>query len=157
MNTITCRASVVRSTLKTIIYQMGMDDGKANAIPTQSPPALGLRGRKDDIPQELKSKLEELSIPLDNRVRTAIASHHISQAYSAIAHIENTWESISNPRGVFLYQIFLQPVEPMGSRGREYKASDLEGYTLEHIKAMYPNAWREAAVHFGLSVMEEAR
>jgi hypothetical protein len=120
----------------------------------KSPPAQGRMGKDDDIPQELKAKLENLSIPLDNRVRSAIASHHISQAYSAIAHIENTRETISNPRGVFLFQINKQPVEPMGSRGREYKASDFNGYTLERIKSMYPNSWREAAVYFGLSVLE---
>ena len=109
------------------------------------------------ISEQLKAKLEELSIPLDKKVRNAIASHDISQAYGAVVHIENTKESISNPRGVFLFQINKQPVEPMGSRVREYKASDFSGYTLEHIKSMYPNSWREAARHFGLFVEEEQR
>jgi hypothetical protein len=133
------------------------DRSQQRSEKAQSPPALGQMGRKDDIPQELKSKLEELSIPLDNRVRRAIASNQISQAYSAIAHIENTWESISNPRGVFLFQINKQPIEPIGSRGREYKASDFNGYTLEHIKSLYPNSWREAARHFGLMVEGEQK
>jgi hypothetical protein len=136
---------------------LGQGEKVSSHSKVKSPPALGKMGRKDDIPQELKSKLEELSIPLDNRVRRAIASHHISQAYGAIAHIENTWESISNPRGVFLFQINKQPIEPMGSRGREYKASDESGYTLEHIKSLYPNSWREAARHFGLMVEGEQK
>ncbi len=33
------------------------------------------------------------------------ATHHNSQAYGAVAHIENTRETINNPRGVFLFQI----------------------------------------------------
>ena len=72
-----------------------------------------------DIPVELKEKLEELEIPLDNQVRKAIASHHISQAYGAAAHVENTWDSINNPRGVFLFQLPKQPVEQLGSRYSE--------------------------------------
>jgi DNA-binding transcriptional regulator YhcF (GntR family) len=107
------------------------------------------------IPEDLIAKLKELSIPLDNRVKSAIASNHISQAYGAIAHIENTWESISNPRGVFLFQIARQPIEPMGSRGKEYKTSDLEGYSLDYLKFMYPNSWKEAAIHFGIDLSQE--
>jgi hypothetical protein len=63
------------------------------------------------IPQDLLNKLEELGIPLDAQVRKAIASHDISQAYGAGAHVEKTWETINNPRSVFLYQIPRQPVE----------------------------------------------
>ncbi len=108
-----------------------------------------------DIPQELKNKLEELEIPLDARVRRAIASHHISQAYGAVAHIEKTWESINNPRGVFLFQISKQPVEQLGARLKVYTARDFDGYTLEYLKRMYPHSWREAAVHFGVDLEEE--
>jgi hypothetical protein len=79
-----------------------------------------------------------------------LASHHISQAYGAIAHIENTWETISNPRGVFLYQIGKQLIETMGMRNKIYQASEQEGYTLEYLKWLYPNCWQEAAAHFGL-------
>ena len=71
------------------------------------------------IPEELVRRLEELSIPLDNKVRSAIASHHISQAYGAATHVENTWDSINNPRSVFLYQLPKQPVEQLGSRHSE--------------------------------------
>ncbi len=62
---------------------------------------------------------QELEIPLDNQVRKAIASHHISQAYGAAAHVENTWDSINNPRGVFLFQLPKQPIEQLGSRYSE--------------------------------------
>lgn len=35
-----------------------------------------------------------------------------------------------------------------------YTARDFSGYTLQHLKAMYPNRWREAASHFGLILPE---
>lgn len=72
-----------------------------------------------DIPLDLREKLEELEIPLDNRVRKAIASHDISQAYGAAAHVENTWDSINNPVSVFLYQLPKQLIERLGSRYSE--------------------------------------
>ena len=103
------------------------------------------------IPQDLRNKLEELEIPLDGRVRKAIASHHISQAYGAVAHIERTWETINNPRGVFLFQISRQPVEPMGARLPVKTAAD--DLTLEYLKRIYPNNWQDAAAHFGLEVV----
>ena len=68
------------------------------------------------IPTDLAEKLRELGIPLDKRVLDAIASHDISQAYSAAAHVENTWESINNPKSVFLFQLPQQPIEKLGSR-----------------------------------------
>lgn len=103
------------------------------------------------IPADLKAKLEELSIPLDGRVRKAIASHDLSQAYGAVAHIERTWETIDNPRSVFLFQIKRQPVEPLKARGRVRQASEF-GWTLDFVKRMYPDKWQEAAQHFGVEV-----
>ncbi|MDJ0719555.1 MAG: hypothetical protein QNJ54_35930 [Prochloraceae cyanobacterium] len=103
------------------------------------------------IPADLKEKLEQLEIPLDSRVIKAIANHHISQAYGAVAHVEKTWETIENPRGVFLFQISKQPVENLGARGRVYTAADW-GWTLEDVKRRYPTNWREAAPHFGVSL-----
>ncbi len=112
------------------------------------------------IPQDLRNKLEELEIPLDGRVRKAMssdkplrvyASHDISQAYGAVAHIERTWETINNPRGVFLFQISRQPVEPMGARSKVKTAADWD-FTLDYIKKMYPNNWQDAAAHFGVEV-----
>ena len=35
-----------------------------------------------------------------------------------------------------------------------YTARDFAGYTLQHLKAMYPNSWQEAAHHFGLSLLD---
>ena len=103
------------------------------------------------IPADLKAKLEELEIPLDARVRKAIASYDLSQAYGAVAHVEKTWETIDNPRGVFLFQITRQPVEPLGARGQVKQASEF-GWTLDFVKRMYPNNWQEAAQYFGVEV-----
>jgi hypothetical protein len=105
-----------------------------------------------NIPDDLKNKLEELEIPLDSKVLKAISSHHISQAYGAAAHVEKTWETIDNPKSIFLYQLPKQPVEQLGCRAEVKTARNFGGYTIEHIKKMYPNKWREAARYFGLEV-----
>jgi len=63
------------------------------------------------IPTALIDKLSELEIPLDEAVRGAIASHDISQAYGAAAHVEKTLDTIKNPKSVFLYQLPKQPIE----------------------------------------------
>jgi hypothetical protein len=109
------------------------------------------------ISAQLKARLEELNIPLDAKVSKAIASHHISQVDGALAHIENTWESIKNPRGVFLYQLPKQPIERRNNYIKHFTASDFAGYTIEHLKVVYPNNWREAAIHYGLEVPEEEK
>ena len=109
------------------------------------------------IPAELKAKLEELNIPLDAKVMKAIASHDISQVKGAIAHIENTWETIKNPRGVFLYQVSKQPIEERKKQKRYLTAADFGGYTIDHLKKMYPTNWQEAAIHFDLEVLEEEK
>jgi hypothetical protein len=64
----------------------------------------------------LREKLRELDIPLDKKVLDAIARHDISQAYGAAAHVENTWDTIKNPKSVFLFQLPQQPIEKLGSR-----------------------------------------
>jgi hypothetical protein len=79
-----------------------------------------------DIPNDLREKLEGLEIPLDDQVRSAIASHDISQAYGAAAHVENTWDTINNPRSVFLYQLPKQPIEKLGSRYSEEIISNIK-------------------------------
>ncbi|MDJ0617062.1 MAG: hypothetical protein QNJ63_10000 [Calothrix sp. MO_192.B10] len=126
----------------------------SNTLPSPQKPQQGRTSapteKDSQIPQDLRNKLEGLEIPLDGRVRKAIASHHISQAYGAVAHIERTWETINNPRGVFLFQISRQPVEPMGARLPVKTAAD--DLTLEYLKRMYPNNWQDAAAHFGLEV-----
>jgi hypothetical protein len=75
-------------------------------------------------------KLEELRIPLDNQVRSAIARHDISQAYGAAAHVENTWDTINNPRSVFLYQLPKQPIEKLGSRYSEEILNNIKAQNL---------------------------
>lgn len=35
-----------------------------------------------------------------------------------------------------------------------YTASDFPDYTLQHLQAMYPSRWKEAALHFGISLPE---
>ena len=35
-----------------------------------------------------------------------------------------------------------------------YTARDFAGYTLQHLKAMYPTRWQEAAHHFGVELPE---
>ncbi|OKH10815.1 hypothetical protein NIES593_22715 [Hydrococcus rivularis NIES-593] len=65
------------------------------------------------LPENLINKLEELEIPLDGTVRKAIASHHISQVYGAAAHVEKTWDTVKNPKSVFLYQLPKQPIEKL--------------------------------------------
>jgi hypothetical protein len=105
-----------------------------------------------EVPDDLKEKLQELEIPLDSKVLGAIARHDISQAYGACAHVEKTWETISNPRSVFLYQLPKQPVEK--HRASNYKPSEQvareQGITIDWVKKMYPHNWEEVAKHFGL-------
>ena len=36
-----------------------------------------------------------------------------------------------------------------------YTAGDFPGYTLKHLKAMYPQSWKEAAQHFGVALQEQ--
>ena len=117
------------SNLLTIPNNLGQ--GKTDAAPYEN---------DFQIPQELRAKLEELQIPMDDKVKKAIANHDISQAYGAVAHVERTWETIDNPRGVFLFQIGRQPVEQMGSRLPVRTAAE-SGFTLEYIKKIYPNNW----------------
>lgn len=106
------------------------------------------------IPADIKEKLQQLNIPLDERVRGAINKYHRSQILGAIDHITNTWETINDPKKIFLYQLPKQKVEQLGTRGKVYRASDEGGYCLERIKKMYPYNCREAAKHFGVKVDE---
>ncbi len=102
--------------------------------------AIQKRPTKEDIPRDLVERLEELEIPLDEKVLDAIASHHISQAYGAATHVENTWDNIKNPRGVFLFQLPKQKIEKLGARlpeigkqmREEYAAIEEEMATPEY-------------------------
>jgi hypothetical protein len=110
--------------------------------------------QNNEIPADIKEKLQQLNIPLDERVRGAINKYHRSQILGAIDHVINTWETINDPKKIFLYQLPKQKVEQLGTRGKVYRASDEGGYCLERIKKMYPFNWREAAKHFGVVVDE---
>ena len=95
---------------------------------------------KEEIPLDLVEQLEQLNIPLDEILLSAIASHHISQAYGAAAHVERTWETISNPRSVFLYQLPKQKAERLGQQlpeigpqmRKQYEAIEEEMTTEEY-------------------------
>lgn len=99
---------------------------------------------------EIVDKLEEAGIPVQDDVMEAVRSHHRSQVLKAIAIIADR-DDISYKKGYFLSIVGKQPIERLGS-AKEYRASDACGYTLEHIKAMYPNSWKEAAEYFGVDL-----
>ena len=88
------------------------------------------------ISRDVERRLEELGIVIDQKVLDAIASHHISQTYGAIAHIEKTFDSINNARGVFLFQLPKQKVEQVGSRYSEDILKNLvtENQQIEELK-----------------------
>lgn len=96
------------------------------------------------IPPDILKKLREIEVEPTEQVIQAIKKHHISQVHGAIAHIENTWETIRNPLKIFLYQLPKQPIEKMGTRYRdeliqktkqEIYAIELEQKTPEYQKA----------------------
>lgn len=109
---------------------------------------------KFSIPGDLRAKLEELTIlngtSKDSGVLKAIASVDVSQAWGAANHVERSFESCSDPRSIFLYQLRRQPVEKAGPIAPVRTAADFN-FPLEAIKRMYPGNWREAAIAFGHS------
>ncbi len=101
-------ASVVQVTTKRVTKSVDIahkNEGEREKVHPVTPSPCS------DIPQDLITKLQDLGISLDGEVRRAIADHDMSQAYGAIKHVENTWETINNPRGVFLFQIPNQRVQ----------------------------------------------
>lgn len=72
--------------------------------------------KKYDIPDDLLEKLKMFEIKTSEEVLVKISEHHISQAYCAVAHIENTFETIRDKTAVFLYQLPKQPIEKLGQR-----------------------------------------
>lgn len=136
-------------------------------LQTYKPPTERVAGTKSEIkkpeltgkeiPTDLRRKLEQLEIlkgtQADARVLRAIASRDISQAYGAAAHVERSFESCSNPIGVFLFQLPRQPIEKLGPVHPVRSAADFQ-MPLASIKQMYRDKWREAAIAFGYS--EEA-
>ncbi len=102
-------ADVVQATTKRATKSVNSDQLPVSS--EQSPRHPVTQSPNADIPEDLISKLKDLGISLDGEVRRAIADHDMSQAYGAIKHVENTWETINNPRGVFLHQIPNQRVQ----------------------------------------------
>ena len=81
----------------------------------------------------------------------AIANYHPSQVKAALNHVESNYELIKSPKAVFLYQLPKQTIHNNQPLLPVYTASSFDGFTLEHMKAWYPNHWQLAAQHFGVS------
>ncbi|MCT7984943.1 hypothetical protein NG796_16855 [Laspinema sp. A4] len=113
-----------------------------------------------EIPGDLRRQLEELGI-LDGSARDAgvlraIAAWDISRAQGAAAHVERSFESCSDPRGLFLYQIRKQPVEKSGPIQPVRTAADFK-LPIAALKQRYPpGVWQEAALAYGYSKEEIA-
>lgn len=75
--------------------------------------------KKYDIPVELIERLKMAEIKTSEQVLVKISQHHISQAYGAVTHVENTFETIKDKTAVFLYQLPKQPIEKLGQRHSE--------------------------------------
>ncbi len=86
-----------------------------NHKPKTNPPPSELQ-KKYQIPEELAERLRMAKIALCDQVLVKISQHHISQAYGAVTHVENTWTTIKDPKAVFLYQLPRQPIEQLGPR-----------------------------------------
>jgi predicted transcriptional regulator len=67
--------------------------------------------RPELLTETLRSRLQELEIPIDKKIREAINKYGESQAWKAIGHIEATKGGIRSKYGVFLYQIAKQVEE----------------------------------------------
>ena len=78
----------------------------------------------------------------------AIANHDISQAYGAAAHVENTWETINNPKSVFLFQLPQQPVEKLGSRLPEVGKQLREQYAAIEKERKDPEYQKRSKEYF---------
>ena len=106
----------------------------------------------NSIDPKLQHRLNLLRIPLDRTVIGAIANYHSSQVEAALNHVDANYELINSPKAVFLYQLPKQPIEHNQPLLPVYKASDFDGFTLQHLKAWYPHSWQSAAQHFGIPV-----
>jgi hypothetical protein len=57
---------------------------------------------------------------------------------------------INSPKAIFLHQLPRQPIEENKPLLPVFTARDFPGYTLQHLKSMYPTHWQSAAQHFGI-------
>ncbi|NET57580.1 MAG: winged helix-turn-helix transcriptional regulator [Symploca sp. SIO2E6] len=117
-------------------------------------PVSELRGEKisSDLPANLKQKLDLAGVEVCAKVFEAIASHHLSQALGAAQHCIDTGATIKNPKGVFLFQISRQPVEPIGPRLPVRTAADFQVES-----APCPPEIREEAHKIIARIREESR
>lgn len=102
------------------------------------------------IPSHLQQRLNRLGIHPDHRLVNVIAQYHSSQVWAALNHVEANFELIKSPKAVFLYQLPKQPLEENQPLLPVYTAKDFPGFTLQHLKSMYPVNWQSAAKHFGI-------
>jgi hypothetical protein len=91
------------------------------------------------LPNHLQQRLNRLGILPDQRLIQAISQYHLSQVTAALNHVEANFELIKSPKAVFLYQLPRQPIEENRPLLPVYTAKDFPGYTLQHLKSMYPN------------------
>lgn len=103
-----------------------------------------------ELPFHLQQRFNRLGILPDSRVIQAISLYHPSQVTAALNHVESNFELIISPKAVFLYQLPRQPIEENQPLLPVYSARDFPGYTLQHLKSMYPLSWQSAAHHFGI-------
>lgn len=102
-----------------IVEQQKEKEDKYTVLPNHEPKTKippNVTQKKYNIPDELIEKLRMLDIKPSEQVLVKISQHHISQAYGAVAHIENTFETIRDKTAVFLYQLPKQPIEKLGQR-----------------------------------------
>ncbi|BAZ47061.1 hypothetical protein NIES4102_42200 (plasmid) [Chondrocystis sp. NIES-4102] len=100
----------------------------------------------------LVQRFNSLGIPFDHAIASLINQYHTSQVSAALDHVERNREFIRSPKAVFLYQLPKQPVIENKPLLPIYSASDFSGFTIAHLKTWYPNHWRQATLHFGLTV-----
>jgi hypothetical protein len=83
------------------------------------------------ISDTLLDQLKELEIPIDKKIREAIAKYGESQAWGAIRHIEATGDTIRSKYAVFLHQIPLQqiPLQRQEKPKKGLSPEFLEWYT----------------------------
>jgi hypothetical protein len=117
---------------------------KSTTVPTGLP--------LSSISSHLQQRLEHLGILPDHRIIQTISQYHPNQVSAALNHVEANFDLIKSSKAVFLYQLPRQPIEENKPLLPVYTARDFPGYTLHHLKSMYPTHWQSAAQHFGVDV-----
>jgi hypothetical protein len=102
------------------------------------------------ISSDLQQRFEHLGIFPDQCILHALSQYHPSQISAALDHVKTNFNLIKSPKAVFLYQLPRQPIEENKPLLPVFTARDFPGYTLQHLKSMYPVSWQSAAQHFGI-------